>query len=74
MPDTAGFNARNIEEFRAHHGRLGRGSAGPPVYLADHDRCPGYQRKTHRVIPVVALILTGEGGPAPVDRTERTSS
>jgi deazaflavin-dependent oxidoreductase (nitroreductase family) len=152
MVDTAGFNARNIEEFRANHGQLGGGFAGAPVlllhtvgarsgaarvnpmmYLADQgrylvfasrsgsDRSPdwysnllahpearievgddvvavravelrgaerdtayaeqagrypgfaGYQRKTRRVIPVVALIPTGEG-TVPANRTERTSS
>lgn len=28
MADTAGFNARVIEEFRANHGQLGGGFAG----------------------------------------------
>ncbi|MEU9349120.1 nitroreductase family deazaflavin-dependent oxidoreductase [Streptomyces sp. NPDC048278] len=149
MADTAGFNARVIEEFRANHGQLGGGFAGAPVlllhtvgarsgaarvnpmmYLADQGRYlvfaskagsdrnpdwyhnllahpdvrievgddvvavravelggaerdtafaeqagryPGfaaYQRKTRRVIPVVALTPTDEGS-APADRTER---
>ncbi|MEU8694691.1 nitroreductase/quinone reductase family protein [Streptomyces sp. NPDC048665] len=40
-----------------------------------HPGFAGYQRKTHRVISAVTLISTGgEGGPAPADRTERTSS
>ncbi|MGW3132509.1 nitroreductase family deazaflavin-dependent oxidoreductase [Streptomyces sp. NPDC001123] len=152
MADTAGFNARVIEEFRANHGQLGGGFAGAPVlllhtvgarsgaarvnpmmYLADRgrylvfaskagsDRHPdwyynllahpdvrievgdvvvavravelggaerdtafaeqagrhpgfaGYQRKTRRVIPVIALTPTDEGS-APADRTERTVS
>ncbi|MDX3762574.1 nitroreductase/quinone reductase family protein [Streptomyces sp. AK02-04a] len=34
MVDTAGFNARNIEEFRANHGQLG-GGAGAPALLLD---------------------------------------
>ncbi|MER6545560.1 nitroreductase/quinone reductase family protein [Streptomyces sp. NPDC001250] len=40
-----------------------------------HPGFAGYQRKTHRVISAVTLIPTGgEGGPAPADHTERTSS
>jgi deazaflavin-dependent oxidoreductase (nitroreductase family) len=152
MVDTAAFNARNIEEFRANHGQLGGGFAGAPVlllhtigarsgaarvnpmmYLADQGRYlvfaskagsdhnpdwyynllahpevrievgddvvavravelrggerdtafaeqarrypgfGGYQRKTQRVIPVIALIPVGERA-VPADHTERTSS
>jgi hypothetical protein len=79
------FNQRNIDEFRASHGRVGGTFAGAPLlllhtvgarsgqrrinpvmYLADGDekyrtqseRYPGfagYQQKTSRTIPTIAL-------------------
>jgi deazaflavin-dependent oxidoreductase (nitroreductase family) len=33
MPDPNDFNARNIAEFRANHGRVGGGFAGAPLLL-----------------------------------------
>ncbi|WP_269859654.1 nitroreductase family deazaflavin-dependent oxidoreductase [Streptomyces sp. RPT161] len=53
-----------------------RGAERDTAYAEQARRHPGfagYQRKTRRVIPVVALIPTGEG-TVPADRTERTSS
>ncbi|MGN5380764.1 nitroreductase/quinone reductase family protein [Streptomyces lasalocidi] len=53
-----------------------RGAERDTAYAEQAGRYPGfagYQRKTRRVIPVVALIPTGEG-TVPADRTERTSS
>ncbi|WP_406435727.1 nitroreductase family deazaflavin-dependent oxidoreductase [Streptomyces sp. NBC_00631] len=53
-----------------------RGTERDTAFAEQARRCPGfagYQRKTRRVIPVVALIPTGEGG-APADRTGRTLS
>ncbi|MEV7386494.1 hypothetical protein [Streptomyces sp. NPDC091215] len=48
---------------------------GDTAFAEQADRYPGfagYQRKTRRVIPVVALTPTDEGS-APADRTERTA-
>ncbi|MFF7469192.1 nitroreductase/quinone reductase family protein [Streptomyces sp. NPDC008092] len=53
-----------------------RGAERDTAFAEQARRYPGfagYQRKTQRVIPVVALIPTGEGR-ASADRTERTSS
>ncbi|MFE3824921.1 nitroreductase family deazaflavin-dependent oxidoreductase [Streptomyces sp. NPDC059092] len=34
----------------------------------------GYQRKTERIIPVIALVPSGDGAAPPADRPERTPS
>jgi hypothetical protein len=53
-----------------------RGGERDTAFAEQARRYPGfggYQRKTQRVIPVIALIPVGERA-VPADHTERTSS
>jgi hypothetical protein len=78
MSDQPDLNTRIIEEFRTHHGQVGGGFAGAPLLLlhtvrARYPGFAGHQRKTERVIPVLALIPLEppDVGAEFADRAER---
>jgi deazaflavin-dependent oxidoreductase (nitroreductase family) len=64
--DMADFNAQIVEEFRAHHGRVGGMFEGASLLLLHHT---GAKSGTHRVNPLVYLsddgryvIVASKGG------------